>query len=288
MMKLGRIGLVAVLGLMLAASSATMAGPVIIDGTDSNEHGFASGGTNFDGWEYMQRVLENLGPNVTAGTPAAAKVVRVLGSISSTAASSIASAFSLSALPGAGWSITTSADIAGTLASLDTSTTGILYISTSNLTSGDLSSAQIGLVNAGASSIASFVASGGGLFAQGESGTGAFGWLSTLIPGLVTTDLGGGGEGSNITLTPAGVAAFPGLTNADLAGADPWHVYFSGNLGSLSVLGTAPQGGLTRNVIIGGGTGTVIADLPEPGTIAGLGLGIVFLAGYAARRRRSA
>jgi hypothetical protein len=53
------------------------------------------------------------------------------------------------------------------------------------------------------------------------------------------------------------------LTNADMAGADPWHGYFSGSLGSLSVLGTAPDtAGVTRNLILGGGAGTVITT-PE-------------------------
>ena len=50
----------------------------------------------------------------------------------------------------------------------------------------------------------------------------------------MNTDIGGGGLGTDITLTAAGGTAFPGLTNADLAGADPWHNYFSGNLGGLS------------------------------------------------------
>jgi hypothetical protein len=66
------------------------------------------------------------------------------------------------------------------------------------------------------------------------------------------------------------MTAFPGLTNTDMAGADPWHGYFSGNLGSLSVLGTAQHtvGGVTttRNIIIGGGAGTVITPDPPPPT----------------------
>lgn len=155
-----------------------------------------------------------------------------------------------------------------------------------------MSSVELAAVNAGAAAIASFVGGagnpsvGGGLFAMGQSGTGAYGWLSSLIPGLTYTDVGGGGIGSNITLTPEGAAAFPGLTNAQLAGADPWHGYFSGNLGSLSVLGTAPQSGVARNIVIGGGAGTVISSsVPDGG--ATLALLVPAFLGLVALRRKS-
>jgi len=57
-------------------------------------------------------------------------------------------------------------------------------------------------------------------------------------------------------LTAAGIAAFPGLTNADIT-AGPCHSHFEGSLGSLVVLaldGATPP----RNFIIGGGSGTII------------------------------
>jgi hypothetical protein len=98
---------------------------------------------------------------------------------------------------------------------------------------------------------------GGGLFAMGEAGTGAWGWLDTLIPGIMPVDVGGAGVTSNITLTPAGRLAFPELTNAQLAGADPWHTHFQGNLGGLQVLATAPQGASLRNIILGGQLGSI-------------------------------
>ncbi len=94
-----------------------------------------------------------------------------------------------------------------------------------------------------------------------EFGAGAWGWLTTLIPGIMPVDPVDGSL--DITLTPQGTAAFPGFTNADLAGADPWHNYFTGNLGGLNVLGTAPDGGVVRNVILGGGFGTVLGLVPR-------------------------
>lgn len=280
---------------LVAASSAVFAGPVIIDGTDANDHGSASGSANFNGWLYMQRALENLAANVAPGT---AKVIVDLGTSGSQAGSAITSAFNLSSLSGAGgWSLVNvdgAAAIGTWLGSLSTATTGILYLPTYGLSSGDLDSAEMAAINLNATNINVFVggagtpANGGGLFSMGEAGIGAYGWLTTLIPGIVPVDLGGGGVGTDITLTAAGNTAFGGgLTNGDLAGADPWHGYFEGSLGGLSVLGVADFNGSSRNVIIGGGAGTVIGcglpgqppcnNVPEPETlplvlIAGLGL----------------
>lgn len=288
------------------AAGAVHAGPVIIDGTDANDHGSVSGGVNQSGWKYMQRALENLGNSVTTS---AAKVVNVIGTSAGLglAGTSIASAFGLSSLASNGWTIQYhdgAAAITTFLTNMNTANTGILYMTTGNLSGGDMDSGEMAAVNAMASQINTFVggagnpSQGGALFAMGQSGANAFGWLQTLIPGITSTDAGGGGIGSDITLTAAGAAAFPGLTNGDLAGADPWHSYFSGNLGGLSVLGTALQNGVTRSVIIGGGAGTVLQcgdpgqpacpTIPEPGTLPLVGLAGLGLALLGARRRKAA
>ena len=263
-----KINLIA-LGCFFALSTA-QAGPVIIDGMDANDHGSATT-VNERGWLYMQRALENLANNVN---PLAAKVVVDIGATSGDARNSITSAFNLSTLPGLGWSLTHvdgAAAVDAWLAGLSTSNTGILYLTTFDLDSGDANAAEQTAINNRAAEINNFVGGagnatlGGALFAQGEVGANAFGWLSTLIPGITFTDIGGGGISTDMTLTPAGTVAFPGLTNTDLAGADPWHGYFSGNLGGLSVLATAPDSqGVTRNVIIGGGAGTIL-QCGEPG-----------------------
>lgn len=293
--------------LVAVAASSAWAGPVIIDGTDANDHGSVSGGVNENGWLYMQKALENIAGQIAAGVT---KVVADVGTTSSDARNSIDSAFTLSSLPGAGWTLTHvdgAAPIDAWLAALSTANTGILYIPTAGNAVGDLIGAELAIINARATEINNFVAGagdptmGGGLFSQGESpgAIGAYGWLTTLIPGIVVTDVGGGGVGADMTLTADGIAAFPGLTNADLAGADPWHNHFSGNLGGLKILATAPQGGTTRNIILGGGAGTVIGCglpgqpacpthdqvIPEPSSLllfglGGLGAGLV-------RRRRT-
>lgn len=263
----------------LAMASSAFAGPVIIDGTDANDHGSFSGGANQAGWLYMERVLENIESQLSPSVTSNNLTVLGIANVSSQARNAIQSAYSQS-LQSLGWTISyiDGAAAINTFLSttMSTSNTGILHIASAGNSSGDMDATELAQVNANAVKIQQYVAAGGGLHAMAESVTGAWGWLTTLIPGIVATDVGGGGIGTDITLTPAGMSAFPGLTNAQLAGADPWHGHFSGNLGTLSVLGTALQGASTRNVIIGGGTETVIsAPFPASVLLLGFGAGIV-------------
>ena len=92
-------------------------GTVIIDGTDANDHGFfdAATGTNQEGWLYIEKALNNIGPNVTNGS----KVVVALGTTPSqtngtggpgggganTAGGAIFHAFLESVLPAQGWTL---------------------------------------------------------------------------------------------------------------------------------------------------------------------------------------
>ena len=276
--------------LAVISPQVTLAGPIIIGGDDANDHGGVSGGVNQTGWLYMQRALENLGPNVTATS----KVVTVLGTdgnASNKALASITSAFNLSSLVGAGWTLnvvgSTAAAITNALNNLSTSTSGILYISTDNQATGDLASIVNGqaALNAQGVAIDNFVKAGGGLFTQTEDVVGGYGWLTSLIPGLTISS---GGNG--LALTAAGSASFPGLTDADLS-AGPWHNNFQGNLGVLQVLATGTDnGGIAgRNVIIGGnvaGAG-LTAAVPEPGTFVAAFIGGLVGLGALVRRRRA-
>jgi MYXO-CTERM domain-containing protein len=289
-------------GLCLAAgTSIALAGPVIIDGTDAEEHGSFNGTVNINGWEYFQRGFENLLPQVGNSNTIAV----CLGCTGNTQAA-FASAFDLAAKP-AGWTRQTvdgdaniTSYFAGTLAGVSLTNTGLIYIPTGGNTAGGITAAELAVINANALAINTFVGGagnatqGGGLFAHGEGATvGAWGWLTTLIPGIVATESGGG---NNLELTAAGIAAFPGLTNGDVNAGTPWHNHFSGNLGGLQVLVQTTNGPAGRAVVIGGGAGTIIqcgapgqppcpTSVPEPGGMALIAAALA-AAALAGRQRR--
>ena len=148
---------------------------IIIDGTDANDHGSASGGVNLEGWRYMQKALEALAPQVANGK----KVVVDLGTKTGTQARNAStSAFGLSSLPPAGWTIAYingTTDIAtfldgGTVGGISVNDVGLLYIPTASNSSGDLSTAEIAVINARAASVANLVNNlGVALFAMGQN-----------------------------------------------------------------------------------------------------------------------
>ena len=285
------------------------AGPIIIDGTDANEHGQVVSGVNVDGWKYMQEVLEHLSQEVYTGT---VHTVVDLGTtptscpaVGHDARDAINSAFNLSSLPGNGWTlihVDTAVSITRWLRNLSPVNTGILYIPTYNNLCGDLWHDEMDAINANPAAIANFVngpgdaSQGGALFAMSErdttitptltslresaspvpsavQSTNAYLWLQSIIPGLSAA--GFSAEHSTpISLTADGFAAFPGLTDADLS-AGPWHNWFEGNLGSLKVLATAPdESAITRTVILGGGKNTQLG--PGEGTITATKTGTLF------------
>lgn len=134
----------------------TRAGPVVIDGTDANDHGSSANGANQDGWLYMQRVLESLARQAPAD---AGKTVVSLGA-GGDAYDAIQSAFALSSLPRNGWeliSIVGGDGIGAWLDQISTANTGILYLTTYNLVQGDLIPEEMAAINARAAQIAKYV-----------------------------------------------------------------------------------------------------------------------------------
>jgi hypothetical protein len=289
--------------LSIVAAAPAMAGPVIIAGTDSDDHGFVSGGVNQTGWAFMQKAFENLGSSVTNGN----KTIVCIGCNGSTASASFASATSLSSLAG-GWTfqtVSTLADIAaffnGTGA-INISNTGILYMPTvENNVGGGISDSQLAVVNANASAFDGFITAGGGLFTQEQANSSiGYGWLSALVPAFEVLGDNSGGiwDSGTLQLTAAGSAAFPGLTNGDMSNATPWHAYFR-NFGALQALAVGNGdnvGGLNDAVVIGGqlrgglscgqpGAPACPTDVPEPASLPLLAVGAF---GFLAWRRKRA
>jgi hypothetical protein len=258
------------IGIALVTQSA-VAGPFILDGTDADEHGQATATTNQDGWLYIQRGLENLASAPSLTTPN--RVVVALGS-ESTALAAVQSAFNFSSLPSLGWTfssvpVLTQATFTSALAGA-----GIIHLDSGGNIGGGLTSAEEAVLTANAAAINTFVANGGGLFSHAND----YGWLSALVPGLTALNVGDVG----LQLTPAGTAAFPGLTNADLS-AGPWHNAF-GNVGTIPVLATGVGSFSGSPVIIGSAGGSITNPDPivaVPAPIAGAGVPAVALLGLA-------
>ena len=290
-------------GLAVAIGAGiAQAGPIIIAGTDADDHGGVSGGVNLTGWKFMQQAFENLGGAVSNTN----KTVVCLGCNAGGAGSAFTSAFSLSSLAGSGWTsiaLTNPNDITtffNNTGAIKLSNAGIIYMPTTTFNvGGGITDAQLAPVNANGTAINTFVAGGGGLFTQ-EQGTSSsgYGWLTALLPGLNFHTSGIANSGS-LSLTAAGNTAFPTLTNTDVSNATPWHVWFDGSLGGLSTLVTGPIFGATGaqspgSVVIGGGAGTVIVcggpngppcPTPEPASLPLLALGGAALLASRMRKR---
>lgn len=290
--------------LFLCFSSSAFAGPIIIAGTDADDHGGVSGGVNLTGWAFMEAAFENLGGAVTNGK----NTIVCLGCNGSSASSAFQSATSLSNLAGT-WNflqLTAPSDIASFFDGTgvqNINNTGIVYMPTvgSNV-GGGISDAQLAVVNANGSVLNNFVAGGGGLFTQEQANSSiGYGWLASLIPGFTVKgdNVGGIVDSTTIQLTADGSAAFPGLTSADLTNATPWHAWFENYGPSLKVLAVGNGdgvGGFNDAVVLGGGVGGLIScglpgqpecptDVPEPASLPLLMAGALGLLAW--RRKRA-
>lgn len=278
-----------VLGLALCGTAS--AGPFILDLTDADDHGFVSGTTNQDGWFYMQRVLENLAPGVTNGN----KLVVSLGSTdfgSSFGAYAAAnSAFTNSSLSGSGWTWTNidGGALTGFFDGTGPTTindAGIITIDSGNNVSGGITSSELAVLNANASLLDTFLGGGGALHSLAQAGSGQYGWLSTLLPGLTFETSGGSGS---LALTSAGSSAFPGLSDSDL-NAGPFHGHWTGGFGGLTQLfvDTNQFSNFFNDPVGIGSSGGSVTDptppaVPAPAPLTLLGIGLLAL-GMARRR----
>ncbi len=275
--------------------SAALAGPVILGGDDLTDHGSRSAGANLEGWLYIEKAVGNILTGQTRAGVLTHDIV-ALGSAAnpgfnvSDAGGAIGSAANV--LGKSVLYVDGAAAISQFFLDLAAGTVnpGMLWFAGTNANN-DLDSFEGLALTANANAINDFGSSGGGIMAHG-SGSVAYGWLSTLLPGLSDS---GGCSSTGATLTAAGQAAFPGLSNNDINNnAGPCHSSFVGNFGGLTTLALDGQ---QRSYIIGGGAGTVIAcgvpgrpdcpptGVPEPGSLPLVALAGLALLGASLRRR---
>ena len=282
---------------LAGVSGLSMAGPVILGGDDLTDHGSRTdGGANLAGWLYIEKAVSNVLSGVTRAGTITTDIVALGSAANPTFTAS-----------NAGGAIGSAAQVLSKSVTYIDGATAInqFFVNLANGTINpnmlwfagtdavnNLDAAEGLALTANAAAINSFGGSGGGIMAHG-SGTTAYGWLSALLPQLVENSVC---NSTGATLTAAGTAAFPGLTNANVdSNAGPCHSSFTGNFGGLTTLALDGNG---RSYIIGGGAGTLIQcglpgqppcptnQVPEPSSlllvaIAGLGLAVTL------RRRQS-
>ena len=275
------------------------AGPVILGGDDLTDHGNRTGGIdingqNNEGWLYIEKAVSNvLSSQTRAGT--LTHDIVALGSSDSTVLGGNAGAgihFAALELGKSVLYVDGAAAINQFFVDLIAGirNPGMLWFSGTGAAN-NLDSAEGAALTANAVTINTYGASGGGIMAHGSGAT-AYGWLSALLPGLSAA---GSCNSTGATLTAAGQAAFPGLSNSDIdANAGPCHNSFTGNFGGLTTLAFD---GNQRSYIIGGGATTVIQcgqpgqvacptnNVPEPGSMP-LALLAALALGFQQVRRR--
>ncbi|MBI5285818.1 MAG: hypothetical protein HY874_12080 [Chloroflexi bacterium] len=251
------------LGLRLAPPAQTaIGGPVILGGDDLTDHGGTNGGGDlYDGWLYIQRALESIGPDVTRSNDDS---IAALGSEFSENTSSDAGAAIGYAADVIGRDVTYyegPVELADFFADLASGATdpAIIWIAGTGA-SNDLDEDEEAVITANADALADFVSEGGGLMSHGSY----YDWLFALLPDATAV---GGGSSDDLYFTADGLTDLPALSETDI-NSGPWHNHFEGDLGGLKVLvRSSTVLDIDDNdaaVIIGGSQVTFVAQPDTP------------------------
>jgi len=246
--------------LLAMVSAAWAGGPVILGGDDLQDHGSRSGSTNIQGWLYIEKAISSLNAQSTrpgvytttiaaigSADPGAGNYPNDAGG----AINSVANVLGLAVTFYDGPAAITSFFAGLASGSINPK---VIWLS-GNGAGNDTDSTEAAVINVNGAALNAYVASGGGLMSHGNGAT-IYGWLSALIPGITLS----GSCSTPATLTAAGMAAFPLLTNADVS-AGPCHGSFGGSFGGLVALAIDSNslpfiiGGLTGagGIVSGGG-----------------------------------
>jgi hypothetical protein len=191
-------------------------GAVIIDGGDRDDHGFASGGLNRDGWKY----IEQMASFANAGHRNSGSGILVIGA-SSTALTAINSAASVLGL-------TTTVVSGAAINTVNFNQYAVLYVpSTDGNTAGGISSSSLTALATRKADVQAFVNGGGSVVALTEQGAGQpYSWLE--LPNSFTI----GNINSDVQYqTPALVNAGLVISNQELINGTPLHNSFTGPIG---------------------------------------------------------
>jgi hypothetical protein len=249
--------IIPLIAILVIGVTPAFAGPVIIDGTDSPDHGERIGDTPVGNWPYIQNAIKSLLEDETRAGPHTVDILTigskdVVGFPEEDVAGAIKSAADK-----LGVTVEFCGDPVAAQDCFDKIADGtinprVLYFGGTG-SDNDVGDNGVGpTLTANAQVISDFVAAGGGVLSHGSGDT-ALGWLSVLLPdieypeGCETLD----NSDNAAYLTDEGKALFPDITDDNIQGF--CHNHFTGDFGGLVVLA---RDGLDRALVLGLAGGT--------------------------------